>query len=197
MLISLSIAVVTAIVLIWNSCTQRQQLRTVQRQVQLMENEIKERLRPWLGVVGNIEPKYVFHKDGNLTYEQFISLSLEERRKLNLEYFAWEIPIKNYGSLPANDIRYDLIWSYEPMTKKNLDEIKLQLLPLYPLMPDQIGRITVQMPVEFMIKMDEEGKELFALFYVEYYFGDSKKAVIGHIYRFIAGRVSAIESWVE
>lgn len=54
------------------------------------------------------------------------------------------------------------------------------------------------MPVEFMIKIDEEGKEIFALLYVEYYFGDDgKRAVIGHIYRFIAGRVEAIESWLE
>lgn len=191
--IALAVAIMTAIGLLINSIMQRKQLKTMHEQVHLMESEMKQRLRPWLGAVDTLRTVSVSVKGKQIAYKEYFPLSINEKKELNVESFIWQTKIKNYGALPAHKVRAYTELTYEILTQNSIDKTKLNQ-SYVTLLPNNEIPISLEMPAKVWNETGE-GKGIFALIYCEYEYGIKETGNFGVIYRIEGDFVHVGESW--
>ena len=200
--LSIIIPIVTAGALFGALILQRRQLRNLevqvrasvqqaassQRQVELIEKDMKQRLRPWLGME-SVEPRFVTIQGGaKVSYERYAKEFPD--RDLEIVWFIGKI--KNYGLLPAHDVRAALIPSDDSFTKDDVK--KLELRPYQSLMPQAEGEVNFEISGQRWNQMIE-GKPLFVLFHTEYSVGDGEKDAFGYIFKIMGGGAIMQENW--
>lgn len=194
--VSLGIALATAIVLGLTVYMQKRQLNIMQKQVSLVENEMQVRLRPWLGIVGEVKPTFVFLKNGNLTYDEYAKMSPAQIDESEIEYFHYEIHVKNFGSSPARDTNYVFALSAEPLTKDNLPTINVPRKILGALMPNAERMIAFKLSRNEYKTVNYENHHVYLLLHLEYSYADNRKASTGYTLKLRKGGIELTDNWL-
>lgn len=162
----------------------------MQKQVTLMEKEITQRLRAWLGIPAGFAPAFVsIHGGAKIDYDTFVKSYSD--RVIEIVWFVGEI--KNYGALPARDIRGNIRISDNRPTRQDIK--KLELIPYQSLMPQASGQLNFEISGERWSQL-RAGKSLFILLHMEYSYSDNERDSFGYIWQIrVEGGLLLEESW--
>ncbi len=154
--IALTVAAMTAIALVVNLIMQRKQLKAMQdqvnaaqRQVELMDQDMQERVRAWLGAENYFQPHSVVIDGDSVPYQSFVA----QRDMEKLKSVTLQMDIKNYGSIPAQNCRYGMAVSEEMPSRDSVE--KLEIKPYHTLMPNAKGTINLKLPADLWVSLDK------------------------------------------